>query len=159
MIEVTLTVNGREVTAAVPARTSLADLLREHLHLTGTHLGCEHGVCGACTVFVDGAPQRACILLAASADGSDVVTVEGLEGAVADAVRESFSAEHGLQCGFCTPGMLVTACDIVARKPDASREEIRLELCGNICRCTGYVNIVIAVERAAKAVHVQVAAR
>ena len=129
-LDVTLTVNGREVTATVPARTSLADLLREHLHLTGTHLGCEHGVCGACTVFVDGSPQRACLLLAATVDGAEVVTVEGLEGPVADAVRESFSAEHGLQCGFCTPGMLVTACDIVTRRARGGSRPGRPRACG-----------------------------
>jgi aerobic carbon-monoxide dehydrogenase small subunit len=149
-LDLSLTVNGTEVRARAPARTSLADLLREDLHLTGTHLGCEHGVCGACTVLVDGVPIRSCIALAAGCDGAEVVTVEGLTGPVADAVREAFSAEHGLQCGFCTPGMLVTATDIVQRRPDATSEDIRLELCGNLCRCTGYVNIVRAVDRAAR---------
>jgi carbon-monoxide dehydrogenase small subunit len=153
MIDLSLTVNGKAVIVTVPARTSLADLLREHLHLTGTHLGCEHGVCGACTVFVDGEPVRSCIALAPSCDGASVVTVEGLEGPTADAVREAFSAEHGLQCGFCTPGMLVTACDVVSRKPGATADEIRLELCGNLCRCTGYVNIVRAIQRASEAVN------
>jgi carbon-monoxide dehydrogenase small subunit len=153
-VDVSLTVNGRAVTVTVPPRTSLADLLREHLHLTGTHLGCEHGVCGACTVLVDATPARACLALAPACEGADVVTVEGLAGPVADAVREAFSAEHGLQCGFCTPGMLVTAVDIVTRKPEATDDEIRLELCGNLCRCTGYVNIVKAVARAARAVPV-----
>ena len=150
-MELSLTVNGTPVQVTVPARTSLADLLREHLHLTGTHLGCEHGVCGACTVLVDGEPVRSCIALAPSCDGAEVVTVEGLQGPTADAVREAFSAEHGLQCGFCTPGMLVTAVDVVERRPHATADEIRLELCGNLCRCTGYVNIVRAIERAAAA--------
>ena len=134
----------------MPARSSLADALRERLHLTGTHLGCEHGVCGACTVLVDGDPVRSCITLAAACDGREVVTVEGLAGPVADAVRAAFSAEHGLQCGFCTPGMLVTAVDVVTRRPEATTDDIRLELGGNICRCTGYVNIVKAIQYAAE---------
>jgi carbon-monoxide dehydrogenase small subunit len=147
---VTMVVNGRRERLRVPGRLSLADALRERLHLTGTHLGCEHGVCGACTVRLDGAPVRSCITLAAACDGHEVVTVEGLEGPAAESVREAFSAEHGLQCGFCTPGMLVTALDIVTRLPDASPDVIRLELGGNLCRCTGYVNIVRAVARAAR---------
>ena len=146
---VRLTVNGTEQWLRPPGRLSLADALRERLHLTGTHLGCEHGVCGACTVLLDGIPVRSCITLAAACDGREVVTVEGLDGPVADAVRESFSAEHGLQCGFCTPGMLVTAVDVVTRLPGATPDDIRLELGGNICRCTGYVNIVRAISRAA----------
>ncbi|MGH9212746.1 MAG: (2Fe-2S)-binding protein [Acidimicrobiales bacterium] len=147
---VRLTVNGTDHWLRVPGRLSLADALRERLHLTGTHLGCEHGVCGACTILLDGMPVRSCITLAAACDGCDVVTVEGLDGPVADAVREAFSAEHGAQCGFCTPGMLVTAVDIVTRHPRASPGEIRLELGGNLCRCTGYVNIVRAIARAAE---------
>jgi aerobic carbon-monoxide dehydrogenase small subunit len=147
---VTLAVNGRPERLRVPGRMSLADALRERLHLTGTHLGCEHGVCGACTVLVDGEPVRSCIMLAAACDGREVVTVEGLVGPAADAVREAFTAEHALQCGFCTPGMLVTAVDIVTRRPAASADDIRLELGGNLCRCTGYVNIVRAVARAAE---------
>jgi carbon-monoxide dehydrogenase small subunit len=150
-IDVSLTVNGTPVQVRTAARRSLADLLREDLHLTGTHLGCEHGVCGACTVLIDGVPARSCIALAPACQGSEVTTVEGLDGPVADAVREAFSAEHGLQCGFCTPGMLVTAVDLVQRRPHATDDEIRLELCGNLCRCTGYVNIVHAVRRAAEA--------
>ncbi len=149
-VTVTLTVNGRSHEVTVPPRTSLADLLREHLHLTGTHLGCEHGVCGACTVFLDGAPARSCITLAASCAGARVVTVEGLAGPVADAVRAAFVSEHGLQCGFCTPGMLVTSVDIVGRTPEATADEIRVALAGNMCRCTGYVNIVRAVAEAAR---------
>ncbi len=147
-----LSVNGTHHRVRVPARLSLADALRERLHLTGTHLGCEHGVCGACTVLLDGVPVRSCITLAAACDGTEVTTVEGLQGPVADAVREAFAAEHGLQCGFCTPGMLVTAVDVVSRRPGATPDDIRLELGGNLCRCTGYVNIVRAVARAAEQV-------
>ncbi|HEY8543420.1 MAG TPA: (2Fe-2S)-binding protein [Acidimicrobiales bacterium] len=156
---VRLTVNGTEHWVRVPPRLSLADAVRERLHLTGTHLGCEHGVCGACTVLVDGDPVRSCITLAVACDGREVVTVEGLEGPVADAVREAFSAEHGLQCGFCTPGMLVTAVDVATRCPDATPDDIRLELGGNLCRCTGYVNIVRAIARAASEVHVEIGGR
>ncbi|MQA17704.1 MAG: 2Fe-2S iron-sulfur cluster binding domain-containing protein, partial [Pseudonocardiaceae bacterium] len=111
----TVTVNGVPRTVTAPARTSLADVLRETLALTGTRLGCEHGVCGACTMLLDGRPARSCLTLAASCDGRDVRTVEGLDGPVADALREAFAAEHGLQCGFCTAGMLVTGCDVVER--------------------------------------------
>lgn len=149
-VPVTLTVNGVPRQVTVAARTSLADLLREHLDLTGTHLGCEHGVCGACTVLLDGAPARACITLAAACDGRDVVTIEGLAGPAAAALREAFSAEHGLQCGFCTPGMLVSCVDLLQRYPDLSEETARLELSGNLCRCTGYVGIVRALLRAAE---------
>jgi aerobic carbon-monoxide dehydrogenase small subunit len=149
-VPVTLTVNGVPRQVTVAARTSLADLLREHLDLTGTHLGCEHGVCGACTVLLDGAPVRACITLAAACDGCDVVTIEGLVGPAAAALREAFSAEHGLQCGFCTPGMLVSCVDLLQRYPDLSEETARLELSGNLCRCTGYVGIVRALLRAAE---------
>ena len=148
-VTISLTVNGEEHRLAVPARMTLADLLRERLDLTGTHLGCEHGVCGACTVLVDGAPVRACIALAATCSGSQVTTIEGLHGPLVERVRSAFSEEHGLQCGFCTPGMVVASCDIIRRKPDADNETIRAELSGNICRCTGYVGIVRAIARAA----------
>lgn len=145
----TFTVNGTVQSVLASERTSLADVLRDHLHLTGTHLGCEHGVCGACTVLLDGAPVRSCITLAASCAGRTVTTVEGLNGPVIDAIREAFSAEHGLQCGFCTPGMLITVTDILSRHPDIEAEQVALELSGNICRCTGYVGIVRAVSHAA----------
>lgn len=146
-----LVVNGVEHEVVAPPRATLADILREDLNLTGTHLGCEHGVCGACTVFVDDRPTRACITLVASIAERHVVTIEGLQGPVIDALREGFAAEHGLQCGFCTPGMLISAHDIVTRIPDASPDRLREELAGNICRCTGYVGIVRAVEHAAHA--------
>ena len=129
-------------------RTHLADFLRERLSLTGTHLGCEQGVCGACTVLVDGAPVRSCITFAVACDGRTVRTIEGFDDdAVMAALRAAFSAEHALQCGYCTPGMLVTARDIVLRLPDADEARVRLELAGNLCRCTGYVGIVRAIRR------------
>ena len=142
-----LTVNGKAVSAEVEPRMQLADYLRDHLLLTGTHLGCEHGVCGACTVEIDGAPARSCIAYAVACDGADVRTIEGFDDdpVMAD-LREAFSAEHALQCGYCTPGMLVTARDIVLRLPDADEARVREELSGNLCRCTGYVGIVRAIE-------------
>ncbi len=141
-----LQLNGQPVSGPVEGRTHLADFLRETLLQTGTHLGCEQGVCGACTVFVDGRPTRACITLAASCDGAQVTTVEGFDDdpLMAD-LRAAFSRHHGLQCGYCTPGMLATAYDIVRRCPDADRERIRRELSGNLCRCTGYAGIVDAI--------------
>jgi carbon-monoxide dehydrogenase small subunit len=143
-----LTVNGSPVTAEVEPRTSLADFLRESRLLTGTHLGCEHGVCGACTMLLDGEPVRSCIAYAVDCEGRDVRSIEGLDDdPVAAALRAAFTAEHALQCGYCTPGMLVTARDIVRRLPDADDERMRLELAGNLCRCTGYVGIVKAIRR------------
>lgn len=148
MNSVTMRVNGRPVTAAVEPRTHLADFVRDHLLLTGTHLGCEHGVCGTCTVLLDGEPTRSCLTFAATCGGADIRTIEGLEDdPVAIRLRVAFSAEHALQCGYCTPGMLVTATDIVRRLPDASDDGIRLELAGNLCRCTGYNGIVRAIRR------------
>jgi carbon-monoxide dehydrogenase small subunit len=148
MTPVTLTVNGAPVEASVEPRTHLADFLREHLLLTGTHLGCEQGVCGACTVLIDGEPARACITLAATLSGREVRTIEGLaDDPVMTALRAAFTAEHALQCGYCTPGMLVTARDIVRRLRDADEDRIRLELAGNLCRCTGYNGIVRAIRR------------
>ena len=141
-----LTVNGSAQALEAEPRTHLADLLREQLMLTGTHIGCEHGVCGACTVEVDGAAARACVLHAGSCDGASVRTIEGFDDdAVMAALREAFSKEHALQCGYCTPGMLVTARDIVLRLPDADEARVREELAGNLCRCTGYRGIVRAV--------------
>src|SRR5688572_17432341 len=142
-----LAVNGRAERAVLEPRLQLADFLREHLGLTGTHLGCEHGVCGACTVELDGAPARSCIAYAVACNGASVRTIEGFDDdpVMAD-LREAFSAEHALQCGYCTPGMLVTARDIVLRLPDADEARVRLELSGNLCRCTGYVGIVRAIQ-------------
>src|SRR5438045_6098698 len=143
-----LTVNGQTVRAEVEPRLQLADFLRDHLLLTGTHLGCEHGVCGACTVEIDGAPARSCIAYAAACNGADVRTIEGYDDdEVMAGLREAFAAEHALQCGYCTPGMLVTARDIVLRLPNADEARIRKELSGNLCRCTGYMGIVRAIQR------------
>jgi carbon-monoxide dehydrogenase small subunit len=147
MRSITLTVNGKTVSASVEPRTHLADFLRESLNLTGTHLGCEHGVCGACTLLVDGVPVRSCITLAVACDGASVTTVEGLDDdEIAGALRAAFMREHGLQCGYCTPGMLASARDIVLRMPDAAAQDIRVAMSGNLCRCTGYVGIVRAIE-------------
>ena len=139
-------VNGKTVKVAVEPRLHLADFLRDHLRLTGTHVGCEHGVCGACTVLVEGHPIRSCITFAAACDGKRIRTIEDFsDDEDMIGLREAFSREHGLQCGFCTPGMLITARDIVRRLPLADEARIRIELSGNICRCTGYVGIVSAV--------------
>ncbi|MFG1477667.1 2Fe-2S iron-sulfur cluster-binding protein [Xanthobacter sp. V4C-4] len=143
---VALTLNGRPVAAEVEPRTNLADFVRDSLHATGTHIGCEHGVCGACTVLVDGEPARACLAFAAACAGSQVTTIEGLDDdAVAAELRAAFNREHALQCGFCTPGMLVSARDLVLRLPEPDEGRIRLGLAGNLCRCTGYAGIVKAV--------------
>ncbi|MFQ5775587.1 MAG: 2Fe-2S iron-sulfur cluster-binding protein [Kiloniellaceae bacterium] len=145
---ISLTVNGRPVTAAVEPRTHLADFLREELLLTGTHLGCEHGICGACTVAIDGQIARACITYAVACDGAEVRTIEGFDDDPLMArLRDAFAHEHGLQCGYCTPGMLIAARDLVLRLPEADDRRIRVELSGNLCRCTGYAGIVNALGR------------
>ena len=145
-LPLSLTVNGRPVEAAVEPRMHLADFLRDVVRLTGTHLGCEHGVCGACTVLLDGAPIRSCIAYAIACDGADVRTVEGFDGdSLMQELRHAFARHHALQCGYCTPGMLITAHDIVRRLPGADEARVREELSGNLCRCTGYVGIVEAV--------------
>jgi carbon-monoxide dehydrogenase small subunit len=150
MTAIQVTVNDRPVSIDVPARTSLADLLREHLGLTGTHLACEHGVCGACTILLDNKPVRSCIVLAAACEDRHVHTIEGFEhDAAMSALREAFKREHGLQCGFCTPGMLIMGRDIALRLHGADGARIRRELSGNLCRCTGYVGIVKAVQSVA----------
>jgi carbon-monoxide dehydrogenase small subunit len=150
VIRITVTVNGRSHERTVSPRRSLADFLREDLGLTGTHVGCEHGVCGACTVLVDGATARSCLLLAVQVDGAQVTTIEGLTPLDGLSVLQTaFRDCHGLQCGFCTPGMIVTAHELLAENPAPTEAEIREALGGNLCMCTGYVNIVRAVERAA----------
>ena len=147
MIPVTLTVNGERVTRHVDPRRHLTDFLRNELGLTGSHAGCEHGVCGACTVRVDGEIVRGCLVLACALDGADVTTIEGLSdsGEVAD-LQAAFVARNAAQCGFCTPGMVMAAADILRHHPDATRAEIREHLSGNYCRCTGYQAIVDAVQ-------------
>jgi carbon-monoxide dehydrogenase small subunit len=146
-----LRINGSVVADEVPARLSLADFLRERRNLTGTHLGCEHGVCGACTVLVDGEPARSCLMVAVACDDRTVETIEGFAGdPVMAALRRNFHQHHALQCGFCTPAMLITACDLIRRGRAGSEREIREGLAGNICRCTGYTNIVTAITEAAK---------
>jgi aerobic carbon-monoxide dehydrogenase small subunit len=145
-MRIALTVNGRQVSGEVQARVSLADFLRETLRLTGTHLGCEHGVCGACTVLVDGAAVRGCLMFAVQAEGARVTTVEGLapEGELGD-LQRAFREHHALQCGFCTPGFLTTAQALLEENPDPTEAEVRAAVSGNICRCTGYVGIVEAI--------------
>jgi len=145
-ISVRFEVNGRAVAVAVEPRLTLADCLRHELHLTGTHVGCEHGVCGACTVLVDGAAVRACLLLAVQAEGAQVVTVEGLSNdADLTPLQKSFRKHHALQCGFCTPGMITTAHALLSEEPECDAARVREVLSGNLCRCTGYVSIVEAV--------------
>jgi aerobic carbon-monoxide dehydrogenase small subunit len=150
-LEVSLTVNGAAHRVVVPSRRLLSDLLRHDLRLTGTHVGCEHGVCGACTVLLDGVPVRSCLMLAATADGSEVTTVEGLaDGSTMHPVQQAFRECHALQCGFCTPGFLTTIAAYLEDHPDPTPEEAREAIAGNLCRCTGYQNIVAAVLRAAE---------
>lgn len=147
MSQVKLTINGREVSIDVEPRLSLADFLRDHIGLTGTHLGCEHGVCGACTVLLNGKPVRSCISLTVSCENMEVRTIEGFDDdAVMAVLRNAFSEEHGVQCGFCTPGVLISARDIVTRLPNLPRQRLREELSGNLCRCTGYAGILRAIE-------------
>lgn len=146
MNALSLTVNGEPVAAEVEPRLSLADFIRDRCRLTGTHLGCEHGVCGACTVLMNGEPMRSCITFAVAADGAEITTIEGFDDDEPMAqLRKAFHEHHALQCGYCTPGMLVAARDIVLRLPAADEARVRLELAGNLCRCTGYVGIVDAI--------------
>jgi carbon-monoxide dehydrogenase small subunit len=151
--EVTLTVNGEPRTVAVPARRLLSDALRHDLRLTGTHVGCEHGVCGACTVLLDGQPVRSCLAFAVSVDGREITTVEGLaaEDGTLHPVQQAFQDQHGLQCGYCTPGFVVAACGFLADEPDPDDDAIREGMSGNLCRCTGYAGILAAVKQAAAA--------
>ncbi len=150
--DVRLLVNGAAYAARIPARRLLSDCLRHDLRLTGTHVGCEHGVCGACTVLVDELPVRSCLLLAISVDGQQITTVEGLAGkdGALSPVQQAFVDCHGLQCGFCTPGFLTTITAGLRENPDPSEEDAREMIAGNLCRCTGYQNIVAAVLRAAE---------
>jgi carbon-monoxide dehydrogenase small subunit len=147
MTDVALTLNGVAVRAEVEARTSLADYVRDAHNLTGTHLGCEHGVCGACTVLIDGVPARSCITYAAACANAEVVTIEGFDDdEIMKELRAAFTREHALQCGYCTPGMLVSARDVVLRAADDDEQAIRIAMSGNLCRCTGYVGIVRAIQ-------------
>jgi len=148
-MQVNFTVNGRPEQVDVEPRRTLADGLRDDLDLTGTHLGCEQGVCGACTVLLDGEPVRSCLMLAVQANGYSLTTVEGLAGDELHPLQQAFADCHGLQCGFCTPGFLISALHLLTENPDPSREEIRAGLSGNLCRCTGYAGIVDAVRQAA----------
>ena len=145
--QVAIEVNGVRREAKVPARLSLVDFLRDELRLTGTHVGCEHGICGACSVMLDGEPVRSCLMYAVQASGHKITTVEGLaepDGSMS-ALQDAFCEAHGLQCGYCTPGMLIAARDVVMRLPDADEVRVREEMAGNLCRCTGYRGIVRAV--------------
>lgn len=149
---ITITINGKEHTVWVEPRMLLSDVIRDEIGLTGTHVGCEHGICGACTTIVDGRPARSCLMFAVQADGMQILTVEGLAGEDGSLhpLQEAFWEKHGLQCGFCTPGMLMSAYHFLEEHPNPSREEIRDGISGNLCRCTGYQSIVDAVEEAAR---------
>jgi carbon-monoxide dehydrogenase small subunit len=152
-VTLTTKVNGKAVGAEVEPRTLLSDFLREHLHLTGTHVGCDTSQCGACMIHLDGRAVKACSMLAVQAQGAEIVTIEGVAAASGELhpMQAAFKQHHGLQCGFCTPGMIMMALDIVKQHPNASDEEIRAGLAGNFCRCTGYHNIVTAVKAGAQA--------
>ncbi len=146
-----LTINGQTREADVPARLLLVHLIRDNFDLTGTHIGCDTTSCGACTVLLNGKPVKSCTVLAVQADGGEVLTVEGLEqGGQLHPVQEGFTAKHGLQCGFCTPGMMMTAVALLRENPDPTEDEIRWGISGNLCRCTGYMNIVKAIQYAAE---------
>ncbi len=147
---ITLTVNGEQREVDVPPRLTLGDMLRERLDLTATHLGCEHGVCGACTVLVDGEPARSCVMLAVQADGADVRTLEGVTGPGGEfhPIQQGLWEKHGMQCGFCTPGIVMSMVELLDRNPDPEREEVEDVLGGHICRCTGYTKILEAVDYA-----------
>ena len=149
--KITLTVNGKRYEEEVEVRVTLADFIRHQLGLTGTHLGCEHGVCGACTVLFDDHSARSCLMLAVQADGHNILTVEGI------APSQAFHEHHGLQCGFCTPGILTTLIEFLRENPDPTEQEVRVAISGNLCRCTGYQNIVIATLDAAKRLRAQAA--
>ncbi|MCX6412924.1 MAG: (2Fe-2S)-binding protein [Actinobacteria bacterium] len=150
-LAITTTVNGEEHEVLIEPRLLLVNMIRESLHETGTHIGCDTSSCGACTVLLDGKPVKSCTILAVQANGREITTVEGLETADGlHPVQEGFKEEHGLQCGYCTPGMMMTSVALLAENPDPSEDDIRKAISGNLCRCTGYVNIVKAVQYAAK---------
>ena len=150
-LAITTTVNGEEHEVLVEPRLLLVNMIRESLHETGTHIGCDTSSCGACTVLLDGKPVKSCTILAVQANGREITTVEGLETADGlHPVQEGFKEEHGLQCGYCTPGMMMTSVALLAENPEPSEDDIRKAISGNLCRCTGYVNIVKAVQYAAK---------
>ena len=152
LLPIRVRINDTPYERSVEARKLLVDFIRDDIGLTGTHIGCEHGVCGACTVLLNGEPSQSCLLFAVQVDGSEIVTVEGLESdGSLHPLQEAFSAAHGLQCGFCTPGMLMSAVYLLKENSEPSETDIRLAISGNICRCTGYVNIVKAVQLAAQA--------
>ena len=150
--KIALTVNGKQYEAEVEVRVTLADFLRHQLRLTGTHVGCEHGVCGACTILLDGLSARSCLMLVVQADGHELTTIEGLapNADQLSPLQEAFRDNHGLQCGFCTPGMLTTLTEFLRDNPDPTEEEVRVAISGNLCRCTGYQGIVLAALDAAK---------
>ena len=148
--QISVTINGEEHTREVEARLLLVHFIREELDLTGTHIGCDTTSCGACTVLLNGVPAKSCTVFAVAADGAEVTTVEGLGNGGLHPVQQGFTEKHGLQCGFCTPGMMLTSKALLEENPDPSEEEIRWGISGNLCRCTGYVNIVKAVQRASE---------
>ena len=150
--KITMTVNGREVSGYAEARLTLVDFLRDLLGLTGTHIGCEHGVCGACSVVIDGQPARSCLMYAVMAEGLNITTVEGLEGPNGELspLQDAFWENHAMQCGYCTPGMLIATHALLEENPNPNEEEIREAIGGNLCRCTGYQQIVEAVQMTAK---------
>jgi len=155
--KISLTVNGTRYQEEVEVRVTLADFIRHQLNLTGTHLGCEHGVCGACTILLDGLSARSCLMLAVQADGHEILTVEGIAPNATDLhpLQEAFRDNHGLQCGFCTPGMLTTLIEFLRDNPDPTEQEVRIAISGNLCRCTGYQGIVAAALDAAKRLQAQ----
>jgi carbon-monoxide dehydrogenase small subunit len=153
-VEVTVAVNGEQRSATVDSRTTLADFLRHELGLTGTHLGCEHGVCGSCTVLVDGASARSCLMLAVQANGAEITTIEGLaDDGEFNELQQAMRDGHGFQCGFCTPGFMMTATELLRENPQPSEAEVREAISGNLCRCTGYESIVNGILNAAALIH------
>jgi carbon-monoxide dehydrogenase small subunit len=155
--KISLTVNNKTYEETVPVRVTLADFLRHQIGLTGTHLGCEHGVCGACTILFDGHSSRSCLMLAVQADGHAITTIEGIatDDKTLHPLQEAFRDNHGLQCGFCTPGILTTLIELLRDNPDPTEDEVRIAISGNLCRCTGYQNIVAAALDAASRLRAQ----